>query len=314
MILQEKWFAVVNPQSASGKTKDRWPMLYQRILKADIQVDYAYTASQGDGIELTRKAISQGHQKIIAVGGDGTVNEVVNGILTHDQTAANCLELAIFGQGTGSDFIRTLQFPNNLDSFVKILKHKATRQIDVGKVTLRNPEAEMNSRYFLNVSNLGLGAEIVHRVNNRTKFLGSKLAYLTGTIATIIDFPKPTVSLQVKTTQPQRIIEVEGTYCGLMICNGQYIGGGMQIAPNAQIDDGSFDLVLIKNTSKARLFSRFPLIYKGKHLNLPEIEVYPCQALTVVSPESVLVEVDGEIIGTTPCEYQIIPQCITLRI
>lgn len=309
MTLQDKWFAVVNPNSANGKTQHKWPMFYQKMIQAGIDVDYFFSSSQGNGVELTRQAIRRGYRKIIAVGGDGTVNEVVNGLFHDDRIITEGIELAVFGQGTGSDFIRTCKSRKNIDSLIGSLKGYSLCKSDVGKVTFLTAGGKKESRYFLNAANLGIGAEVVNRVNNRTKALGSKLTYFTGTVATILNYHNIPVSFQLENNKT-----VEGRFCGLVICNGQYIGGGMHIAPQAEIDDGMFDLIAMKDISKLKLFSCFPLIYRGKHIALPEIDVYRCQTITLLTPDSAILETDGEIIGYAPSEFRILPQCLTLRI
>lgn len=308
MNKNDKWFAVVNPCSANGKTKNKWPFYYKEILKAGLKVDYAYTSSRGNGIELTRQAISEGYKRIIAVGGDGTVNEVLNGLLTDDKTEEG-VELAILSQGTGSDFVRTCQSRNSVDSFIKSLQEYSTVKSDVGKVTYHNDEGREESRYFLNASNLGIGADIVQRVNNRTKFFGSKLTYFSGSVETILKYSNISTVLKFENNQ-----ETENTFCGLVICNGRYIGGGMQIAPEAEIDDGLFDLIVIRDMPKIKRLFNFPLIYQGKHVDLPVIAVYRCSEICLQSDESALVEADGEIIGYDPINYRIISRCLTLRV
>lgn len=308
MDLYEKWFAVVNPSSANGSTRDKWPIFRQKILKAGIEVEYAYTADKGNGIDLTRQAINRGYKKIIAVGGDGTVNEVVNGLLADDKSLAEGLELAIFAHGTGSDFVRVCHPRNNIDFFIDSLKGNRSLQSDVGKVTYKNDRGEKESRYFINAANLGIGAEVVNRVNNRSKALGSKLTYFAGTIATIFNNKNILVSLKLENKS------LEGVFCGLILCNGQYIGGGMHIAPQAEIDDGLFDIIVIKDISKLKLFYRFPTIYQGKHIDLPEIALYRCQSVSLQTADSTILEADGEILGFSPSEFRILSRCLAIRI
>jgi diacylglycerol kinase (ATP) len=309
MNLQEKWFAVVNPNSANGRTRNKWPVFYQKIVSAGLGVDYSYTSSHGNGIDLTKKALSQGYKKIIAVGGDGTVNEVINGLFINDRAAIEGIELAILGNGTGSDFIRTYKSSNNIDHFIDSLKDNRFFKSDVGKVIFQNKYGKKECRYFLNAANIGIGAEIVNHVNKRSKALGSKLTYFTGTIATIFRYSNISTSLILDNNK-----SIEGIYCGLVICNGRYIGGGMHIAPQAKVNDGFFDLVVIDDISKLRLLSQFSSIYKGRHISLPEINIYRCQTISLVTPEATILETDGEILGFSPSEFSILPQCLAIKI
>jgi len=305
---QNKWLAIVNPTSGNGKTEEKWPIYYNKIVRAGIDLDYVYTSFPGDGITLTRKALADGYSKIIAVGGDGTVNEVVNGLIAEDKPIESNIEFAIFGHGTGSDFVRTLKSENDIHAFILSLQNNKTRLIDIGKVGYQNRKGEKEARYFINASNLGIGAEVVHRVNQNKKALGSKLTYLTGTMATLFQYKNIQISMELDDHQT-----LEGPFCGLMICNGQYIGGGMHIAPVAEIDDGLFDVIVVKDITKRKLISKFPLIYSGKHINLPEIDLYHCRSISMTAPETAILETDGEILGFSPHEFHILPKCLRLK-
>jgi YegS/Rv2252/BmrU family lipid kinase len=302
MDLGEKWYAVVNPHSANGKTQHQWPELHEKVLQAGIEMEYAFTAHPGEGTHVTREALRQGYQKIIAVGGDGTVNEVLNGLITDDRLVSDSIRLAVLGRGTGSDFIRSLKNNHSTERFIQTLKENTYQIVDIGKVEFLNKDGQEDCRYFLNASNIGIGAEVVNRVNNRSKALGSKLTYFTGTMATVFNYGN------IKATIKFEDNKLEGFFCGLMICNGQYIGGGMQVAPQASLSDGLFDLIVIKDITKTKLLTRFPLIYQGKHIGLPEIGVYQCKELFLHTPKTAVLEADGEIIGYSPGKYSMLPQ------
>jgi len=308
MGANDRWFAVVNPKSANGRTEKNWPDHCEKIKQAGVLLDYEYTLYPGHGTELTRLALSRGYNKIIAVGGDGTVNEAVNGLIANDKLVSDDIELAVFGLGTGSDFIRSLKVKNNLESFINSLRNNSNHNIDVGKVTYISIGGKPESRYFINASNMGIGAEVVNQANLHSKVLRSRLTYLIRTIIAVFRYKNIQVSIQ---TDKEKTIE--GKYCGLIVCNGQYIGGGMRIAPQAEIDDGFFDLVVIKDISIFRLLSCIHLIYRGKHIYLPEVEVYRCRSIKTDIADEALLETDGEIPGVSPVEYNIIPQCLTLK-
>lgn len=309
MNLQETWFAVVNPNSANGKTKYKWPDLSQAIAAAGIDLQFSYTSYPGEGTILTRKAVEQGYTKIIAVGGDGTVNEVVNGLVVDDKLITEDAELAVLGHGTGSDFIRTLKPRNGLDSLIQSLKRDCFQTIDLGKVIYRKAGREREVRYFINASNLGLGAEVVNMVNQRSKNLGSKMTYFSRTLSTIFNYKNLAVKMQMDDGK-----ELAGPFKAMMICNGRYIGGGMKIAPQAELNDGMLDVIIVKDTTKLVLFTRLPLIYFGRHIGLPQIETYRCHSLKMTTPENTILETDGEIIGYAPSEFSILPGILKLRV
>ncbi|HHV65518.1 MAG TPA: diacylglycerol kinase family lipid kinase [Peptococcaceae bacterium] len=310
MSLNDKWFAVVNPSSAHDKTRDKWPLFYRNFLQAGLEMDYAFTSIQNNGIALTRQALQNGYRRILAVGGDGTVNEVLNGFFSNGEMIREDVELAVFAQGTGCDLVRTLQTDKKIESIITKLKQKSHQKVDVGLVTWEEKQGKCGVRYFLNVANVGIGAEVVNYTNRRTKGLGSGLSYLIGTVITV----KAYQNFEAFCSLEKGKNTFEGKFCGLMICNGRYIGGGMMIAPQAEINDGYFDLIVIKDVTKLKLLSRFPIIYGGKHVNLPEVAVYRCQELSIVTSKPILMETDGEVIGYTPSEFKIMPQRLNLYI
>ncbi|KUO62762.1 MAG: hypothetical protein APF84_03710 [Gracilibacter sp. BRH_c7a] len=308
MTYDGKWFAVVNPHSGNGKTAKNWPNLYKLLLQNNIEIEYEYTSSQGEGIVLAKQAQDFGYKKIIAVGGDGTVNEVLNGLLA-DKENYKDMELAILEHGTGSDFVRSFQQKKGINNFIKLLRRNKSVKVDIGRLDFESINGSQESRYFLNAVNLGIGAEVVNRVNNNSKALGSKITYFKGTIATLLNFENVEVTCQLDNDEI-----IEGKYKGLIICNGQYMGGGMHIAPQAQTNDGLFEIVFIKDLTKLRFLTCFPSIYLGKHINLPEIVIYRSKKISITTKEQTIFEADGEIPGLSPLVCQIIPKAITLRI
>lgn len=309
MAAENKWFAVVNPNSGNKRTARDWPNLHRSLVENNIDIEYEYTTSQGEGIALAKQAQISGFKKIIAVGGDGTVNEVLNGLFAEREELLEGTELAILEHGTGSDFVRAFQQKKGIENFIKLLKRNKSIKVDVGKINFHSFKGSHESRYFLNAVNLGIGAEVVHRVNNNSKALGSKLTYFTGTIAALLNFKSIEVSCQLDDGQT-----IEGKFKGIIVCNGQYMGGGMHIAPQALTNDGLFDIVFIKDISRLRFLTRFPTIYLGKHISLPEIAVYSSRKLSVITKKQIIFDADGEIPGLSPIDLKIIPSCLTLRV
>jgi len=309
MNIEQKWFAIVNPNSANGRTGYKWPKFYEQLIRNNINIDFKFTTEQGNGSDLCRKAIAEGYNRIIAVGGDGTVNEVVNGLIVDNKLVNEQVELAIWGQGTGCDFVRIFGSGKDVRSFADVLRSEKKSKVDIGKVIYHNKSNKINHRYFINVANLGLGAEVVNRVNNKSKLWGSRLTYFLGTIATILKFKSFEAKILLDNS-----LTIDDTFWGLMICNGQYIGGGMRIAPEARVNDGLFDLVTLRDIPKLKVFSRFSDIYVGKHVDVSEISFFKCQNVLITTPFPTLLEVDGEVLSScTQIEFQIIPQLLTLR-
>ena len=303
------WFAIVNPNSGKGQTRKNWPNLYQILLRNHIDIEYVYTSHPGEGSILAQQAEAIGFRKIIAVGGDGTVNEVLNGLIIDDKLIYEDTQLAILEHGTGSDFVRSFQQKKGIDNFVKLLNRNKKIKVDLGKIDFIDENGDNRTRYFINALNVGIGAEVVDRVNNSNKTIGNKLKYFTTTITTLMSFNKIDAVCRLENNEI-----IENRFCGIIISNGQYIGGGMRIAPQAQTDDGLFDIVFIKDITRPKLFAKFPTIYLGRHINLPEIAVYRSSKITIQTQEKALFEADGETLGYSPFSCTIVPETLTLMI
>lgn len=304
-----EWLAIVNPYSANSSTAKSWPYFLKQIKDSGIKIDYCLTKEPEEATDIVGKAVSAGKTKIIAVGGDGTINEIVNGLFADNALFNPDVELAILRQGTGSDFIRSLGIISKPPSFVELLKRDRIKYIDVGKISFVNYVGNPRERYFINACNIGIGADTVYKVNNRSKALGSKLTYFLGVMQTVIGYKNKLLSVTLDNEQV-----LEDKFCGIMVCNGRYIGGGMMIAPEASIDDGLFDIVVIRDISKPKLLTHLPLIYKGKHVNIKGIELYRGKEVFVSAEEKIYLEADGEVPGFCPVKFSIIPQILKVRI
>ncbi|KUO78869.1 MAG: lipid kinase [Desulfosporosinus sp. BRH_c37] len=307
MLKNERWFAVVNPQSANGSTRKRWPEYLRRLREDGYQIDFAYTTEPGDAIRITRRTLKEGYTHIIAVGGDGTMNEVVNGFFSNGQQI-NCeAELALFSHGTGGDLIRTLQIARGIEGFLEILGRGQKRLIDVGEVLFQDEHRQQTHRYFLNVADVGLGGETVARVNQQSKLLGGKLSFLIGSVLSILRYRNKIMHCEIDGN-----LIFAGRLNSIMVANGRYIGGGMMIAPHAKIDDGLFDVVCLGDFSTLMLLRHLPKIYKGTHLEIPGVTVYRGRLVVITTVETALLDIDGEQPGQAPLTFSIHPKALCL--
>lgn len=295
MQLKDRWFAVVNPHSANGKTRKRWPQYLKRLRGEGYLIDFAYTSGPGDAVEITRQALREGRLRIISVGGDGTMNEVVNGFFSDCQLINPQAELAIFSHGTGGDFIRTLGCAKGIEGFLEILRNGKKRLIDVGEVSFYTNSGEKSRRYFLNVADVGLGGETVARVNGQSKSLGGKLSFLIGSIISILSYHNKVMKCEIDGN-----LICQGRLNSIMVANGRYIGGGMMIAPQARLDDGLFDIVILGDLSPWTILRHVPKIYRGAHLKIPGVSLYRGKTIAITSDEEVLLDLDGEQPGRGP--------------
>jgi len=307
MLKNESWFAVVNPQSASGSTRKRWPKYLRRLRDDGYLIDFVYTTEPGDATRVTQRVLYEGYTHIIAVGGDGTVNEVVNGFFSNGELINNESELALFSHGTGGDLIRTLNISRGIEGFLEILGRGQKRLIDVGEVLFQDEHRQQINRYFLNVADVGLGGETVVHVNKQSKLLGGKLSFLIGSVVSILRYRNKFMRCEID----GKLI-VEGRLNSIMVANGRYIGGGMMIAPHAELDDGLFDVVCLGDFSTLMLLRHLPKLYKGTHLGIPGVTVHRGRSVVITTAEKALLDIDGEQPGQAPLTFSLNPKALCL--
>jgi YegS/Rv2252/BmrU family lipid kinase len=293
---------VVNPASANGATRKRWPEMARRAVAAGL--DGATLESEGPGgvTELARRAAAEGARLVVVVGGDGTVHEAVNGLV--GQSA----ELGVIPMGTGKDFVRTFGIPSKLERVFEILKNGRARAIDVGKVEFRAWDGSERAAYFANVASAGMSGAVAQRANATTKVLGGRASFLWATLAVFARWQNTEISVDVDGERR------EGPMLDVIVANCQYLGGGMRMCPEAVPDDGFFDVLLIGDITKRDLALTLPKVYRGTHLPHPKAEAFRCRTVTVDSPAPLPIELDGEQPGTTPVRFEVVPGALRLRV
>jgi len=306
---------IVNPKSAAGSTRLRWASNASDLRAHFGAFSVAFTKKPGDGIELAKRGVEAGRKFIIACGGDGTINEVANGIL---QTGED-VELGILPSGTGGDFRRTLGLPTSAREAAKSLREGVTKTIDVGKVTFFNHTDEQVSRYFLNVSSFGLSASINERVKSQNLFkwlpgntLGGKSNFAFSTLQEVLDTEFVTVRVKIDDQDEKTLNTIN--FC---VANSRYFGGGMKIAPNAKINDGFLDVINIGDIKTAKILLNAYKLYSGSHLSLAEVKSTLAKRIEV-SPvdknQPIFIETDGELPGKLPAVYEIVPNALRVRV
>ena len=294
---------LVNPASENGATGRRWPEIANRAAAVGVRGDALLSEGPGDLTALARKAVDDGAELLVAVGGDGTVNEVVNGIAGRDS-----VELAVIPFGTGWDFVRTYGIPRSLDEALHVMQDGRLREIDVGRASFRSWEGQREERYFANIASAGMSGAIAHSANTTTKLFGGRLSYLWAT-ATVFARSRPRV-LEVDVDGERR----RGPMYDVIVANGSYLAGGMHICPDAKPDDELFDVLLIKDIGKLDLARTMPKAYLGRHLPHPKAEVIRGATVTVRTDTALRVELDGEQPGTTPARFEVVPAALRLRV
>ncbi|MGI8495288.1 MAG: diacylglycerol/lipid kinase family protein [Pyrinomonadaceae bacterium] len=306
---------IVNPKSAAGSTQSRWANNASDLRAHFGAFSVAFTKKAGDGIELAKRGVESGRKFIIACGGDGTINEVANGIL---QTGED-IELGIFPSGTGGDFRRTLKMPSGAREVAKSLREGTTKMIDVGKVSFFNHQDEQKSRYFLNVSSFGLSASINERVKSTNLFkwlpgntLSGKSNFAFSTLQEVLETEFMTIRVKIDDKEEKTLNTIN--FC---VANARFFGGGMKIAPDAKINDGFFDVINIGDIKTAKILLNAYKLYNGSHLDLEEVKSTLAKRIEI-SPfdknQAIFIETDGELPGKLPAVYEIIPNALKIRV
>jgi YegS/Rv2252/BmrU family lipid kinase len=288
--------------SGNGATGKRWPELARRASALGLQGDTLLSERPGHLIELAQSAVDHGAKLVVAVGGDGTLNEVVNGIAGRD------VELATIPLGTGMDFGRTYGIPTRFDAAVRVALEGEVRTIDAGRVTYRTWGGDPAERFFANVSSVGMSGAVAQRANGMSKVFGGKVTFFYALTRVFLEWQNTEVTVQLDDA------ERHGRMHDVIVANGVWHGGGMKLAPDAAPDDGQFDVVLIGDVSKADFLTTAPKIYKGNHVHHPKVEVLRSRRVEVTAPVQLPIELEGEQVGTTPATFEIAPAALRVRV
>lgn len=305
----EKMFIIVNPVSANKSTKKEWPQFRKILSDSGYEFEAVLTEYPGHATELAGKALKAGYKTIMSVGGDGTMNEIVNGFFEDGRYIAEDSRLVVFSMGTGCDFIKTLGVKKGIDELLIVLDRNQSKKVDVGCVNFIDATGGSVTRYFMNVADIGIGAETADRVNKHSKLLKGFLSFAIGAVSTIIVYKNKDFEVVIDDTTilKERMNSV-------IIANGKYFGGGMKVAPEALIDDGVFDIIIFGDLSKPDLIKSFPLIYDGKHLDHPKLRMYRGSKVKVKSGGKGLIEVDGEIPGRDDAVFELLPKVLNILV
>ncbi|MBN1196049.1 MAG: diacylglycerol kinase family lipid kinase [Candidatus Aminicenantes bacterium] len=302
---------VVNPFSARGRTAERWETIREAVRQYYREFKYVFTERPLQATEIVRELLRDGFDLIIGVGGDGTLNEIANGFFVENNHCAinGDASLGMIPSGTGSDFIRGLKISRDLKASLQRIKTAVPRRIDAGRIEYLGPDAPP-ARYFVNVADFGIGAEVVRRLSNGPIRKPGRWTYYSGLLSTIRHYSSP--SIRIKTDEGTC---VEGRFLIGAVANGSVFGGGMIIAPNARPDDGCFDLVLVDDMTPMAIIRRSPSLYTGTIHKRPEVRVLKARAIEVsAKSETVSLEFDGEPGGTLPARFECLPACLNIRL
>ena len=297
---------LVNPASANGATGRRWPEIERRAVAAGLRGETLMSERPGQIAELAAQAARSGARLLVAVGGDGTVNEAVNGLL--GGTVPDGAELAVIPRGTGRDFARSVGLPRDVDGAIAVARDGTARPVDVGHARFSRWDGSPAESYFANFGGAGISGAIARRANSSSKALGGRVSFIWATVAVFARWRSTEISVTVDGE------ERAGRMFEVLVQNGEFTAGGMWVCPGAAPDDGLFDILLIGDVTKADFARTFPKVYRGSHLGHPKIDRVTGRRVAVDSPSRLPIALDGEQPGTTPVEFEIVPSALRVRV
>jgi len=278
-------------------------VIKQFLVEKGLKFEFDVTEARGHAVELARTAIQKGYKLIVSVGGDGTINEIVNGL--HASGSMKDVELGVISTGTGGDFGKTLGISKNWPQACQQLLNPERLKTDIGLIEL-DKAGKICKRVFVNFAGMGFDAEIVKATTVRFKKLGGLPAYLMGLSTTLFNYRNKNVTLLLDgTVQRYRA-------CTVVVTNGKYGGGSMFLSPNARIDDGLLDVVIIGDIDKFDLIRSLPRIYRGTHLTHPKVKTARVKTIELSSVEPASIQADGELIGESAAKLTVLPGALTI--
>ena len=299
-------FVIVNPASGGGKTGQRWAGIEERLRIEGAQFDAEFTHEPGHATLLARQAVATGYRTIVSVGGDGTLNEVINGLVADDR-ADPAVRLGIIPGGTGSDFGRGIGLPRDpLGSALHLLKAEP-RWFDAGQIVCKLGEG-MTTRYFINVAGLGFDGAVSDRVNRSSKAMGGTIPYLSSLLVTLFTYGNKRVHWTLDGRTFDQVLN------SVIVANAHFFGGGMHISPNSKMDDGQFHVITLGDWGKVEFLMAVPRVYNGTHLTHPKVKEYIGREVTVEADGRMFLQAEGDLFGEAPATFKLLPHMLQVLV
>jgi YegS/Rv2252/BmrU family lipid kinase len=306
-LTERKIAFVVNPNSSNGATGREWPAIRS---EAEARLGHFHshmTESRGHATRLTREALEGGAEIVVCVGGDGTLNETINGFMGEGGPAVPEAVLGFLPRGTGCDFVRSISIPREPDRALDNIVACRCRPIDLGRFTYKDHEGHTAHKYFHNVLSFGLGGEVDDRVNRTTKMFGGFVSFIWATLISVLAYDKKQILLSVDDH-----FQEEVTVWNVAVANGQYHGGGMRVAPDAALDDGLFHVTVVGDLTKAEVFWYLPRLYDGTIYDVGKVTKLTGKRIEARSRQEVLIDMDGEQPGRLPVVIEMVPAALRI--
>ena len=306
-------FVVLNPNAAGGTAAHDFDVLQNELRAAIGPFEVGRTTGRGHATTLARAAVEQGATQVIAVGGDGTINEVVNGLLREGEDRTD-VTLGLVVCGTGGDFRRNFGLEGPPSRCVGRLAEGTARRVDLGRLTYIDNDGREARRLFANIADFGLGGLTAQKTSRKSamKRAGGKLSFTIATLSAFAGYRFQAVRMEIDGET------IEARIATAAVCNGGWFGGGMHVAPDAKTDDGLFDVGTMRARSKLAMVADMSKIYAGEHVSHPSVSVQRARSVSAWPLEEartgpVLLDVDGEDLGRLPARFDILPSALSLR-
>lgn len=297
---------IVNPLAGGGKSEKQLKELLAEIESIYGNAKILFTERKLHATELAREAVKGGAELIVAVGGDGTISEVAAGFFDDKGKALKPVKqapaLGIMPAGSGSDYARTIGIPRSSAIALQILQTGHTRTVDAGLVEFTGLNGQRTKRVFINIADIGIGGEVVDILERQGKKLGAFLSYQIATLRGLIGYKNKNLEITIDKKQ-----KFDGVYNGVIVALGKYFGSGMKIAPNAEVDDGLFDIVMLGNMSKLEMVAKMQKVRSGTHIFEKNVTVHRAKHISIKADSRALLDCDGEMPGECPAEFTILP-------
>jgi diacylglycerol kinase (ATP) len=308
---------IVNPRSGGGRTGETFDAMRDVITRAIGDVDVTLTERSRHASEIARDAALEGRETVVAVGGDGSIHEVVNGLMRARAEGAARTRLGVIGQGIGGDFRKTLGIEHRLDRYCSALAGGRTRTIDVGRFRAAAEDSDDIEGYFVNILSVGLGGLVDRYVAEGSRRLGGTFAYFTASARALLESAIGALACTIH--EGDRVREQEISTRSMAICNGRFFGSGMEIAPMARLDDGLFEVVDLGSAGLLRFAAVSSQVYSGRHVEHPDVQHFQCNRITMEllnkdARERFLLDIDGEPLGRMPLTIEVIPSALEVLV
>jgi len=301
---------IVNPASGGGRTLSMWKSIRDEVKGRLGELEEFMTTTTSDATRFATQVAMSDTELLIVGGGDGTINEVINGLFTEKNEPINPnLKLGILSAGRGCDFIKSVEIPENYREAVDVLVNPIFKKIDVGCAYFKDEFGREQKRFFLNIATAGLAGIVARKVNHTPRFVPPQIAYFGNVALSFLAAKGQLMKIHV-----DKQLVYDGACLNVFVANGSYSGAGMCWAPMAQVDDGKFEVIICEPMPKYQIVLSGHRMYDGTFINLPGIHHYQGKEITIETVDDVYLEMDGEQPGVAPVVYTILPRAIELAV